>query len=127
MLQCSVRSFPSENHVLQRSNIFSHSHPTQVGSPLVDTHNSGTLAVSASGGFLCWVESLILGLGVPTAIWIVSKLISLSVPAAVHSFLASPFLLWILGGVIVEWSFVIALWFVVRSRSSSLKTSVFGA
>jgi membrane protease YdiL (CAAX protease family) len=70
---------------------------------------------------LCWIESLILGLGVPAAIWVVSKIISVSVPAAVHGSLASRFLLWILGGVIVEWSFVIALWFVLRNRRSSFR------
>ena len=70
---------------------------------------------------LCWTESLILGLGVPGAIWVVSRVISLSVPAAVHGSPASRFLLWILGGAIVEWSFVIALWFVVRSRGSSFR------
>ena len=70
---------------------------------------------------LCWTESLILGLGTPAAIWVVSRIISLSVPAAIHGSLASRFLLWILGGVIVEWSLVIALWFVVRSRRSSFR------
>lgn len=70
---------------------------------------------------LCWVESLILGLGVPGAIWVVSKMITLSVPAAVHGSPASRFLLWILGGVTVEWSFVIALWFLLRNRRSSFR------
>jgi membrane protease YdiL (CAAX protease family) len=70
---------------------------------------------------LCWIESLILGLGVPAAIWVVSKIIAMSVPAAVHGSLASRFLLWIVGGVIVEWSFVIALWFVLRNRRSSFR------
>lgn len=70
---------------------------------------------------LCWIESLILGLGVPAAIWVVSKIISLSLPAAVHGSPASRFLLWILGGVIVEWAFVIALWFVLRNRRSSFR------
>ena len=41
-------------------------------------------ATASSGRLLCWLESLILGLGVPAAIWVVSKLISISVPAAVH-------------------------------------------
>jgi membrane protease YdiL (CAAX protease family) len=62
---------------------------------------------------------LIVGLGIPAAIWIISKLISLSIPAAVHGSAAQRFLLWILGGVIVEWVF--AVWFVLRSRGSSFK------
>jgi membrane protease YdiL (CAAX protease family) len=67
------------------------------------------------------VESLILGLGVPAAIWAVSRLISLSIPAAVHGSQEQRFLLWILGGVVVEWSFVIVVWFVLRTRKSSFK------
>lgn len=69
----------------------------------------------------CWIESLILGLGLPAAIWVVSRIISRSVPAAVHGSPASRFLLWILAGLIVEWSFVMALWFIVRSRHSSFR------
>jgi membrane protease YdiL (CAAX protease family) len=69
----------------------------------------------------CWAESLILGLGVPAGIWVVSKLISLSVPAAVHGSPGQRFLLWIAGGVIVEWVFVVVLWFVLQTRGSSFK------
>jgi membrane protease YdiL (CAAX protease family) len=75
----------------------------------------------SSGRLVCWVESLIVGLGVATAIWITSKLISLSIPAAVHGSPEQRFLLWILGGVIVEWFFVVALWFVLRARGSSFR------
>lgn len=71
---------------------------------------------------ICWTESLILGLGLPAAIWVVSKIITLSFPAAVHGSAASRFLFWILGGVIAEWSFVIVLWFVLRQRHSSFKS-----
>jgi membrane protease YdiL (CAAX protease family) len=67
------------------------------------------------------VESLILGLGIPAAIWIISKLISFFIPAAVHGSPEQRFLLWILGGVIVEWVFVFGLWFVLRNRGSSFK------
>ena len=73
-------------------------------------------ANSPSSQLLCWVESLMLALGIPSAIWAVSKLISLSVPAAVHGSSEQRFLLWIMGGVIVEWLFVIVLWFVLRNR-----------
>ncbi len=86
------------------------------------TRASGVQMDSAlSNRLLCWVESLIVGLGIPAAIWIVSKLISLSIPAAVHGSPQQRFLLWILGGVIVEWVFVVVLWFVLRSRGSSFK------
>lgn len=70
---------------------------------------------------LCWTESLILAFGIPASTWVVWRIISVSFPAAVHGSLASRFLFWILGGVIVEWSFVIALWFVVRRRRSSFR------
>jgi len=88
----------------------------------VDIRTSGVQTASASPNrFMCWLESLILGLGIPAAIWIISKLISFSIPAAVHGSPEQRFLLWILGGVIVEWAFVLGLWFVVRTRESSFK------
>ena len=68
----------------------------------------------------CWLEFLILALGVPAAIWIVSKLISLFIPAAIHGSPEQRYMLWISGG-LVEWLFVIVLWFVLRSRGSSFK------
>ena len=88
----------------------------------MDTGVSAMQTASASPGrLLCWLESLILGLGVPAAIWVISKLISLSIPAAVHGSAEQRFLLWILGGVIVEWVFVVAVWFVLLTRGSSFK------
>ena len=78
-------------------------------------------AVASSGRLLCWLESLIVGLGVPAAIWIVSRLISSSIPAAVHGSAEQRFLLWILGGAIAEWAFVVAVWLVLRTRGSSFK------
>jgi len=78
-------------------------------------------AGAPSGRLLCWVESVMLGLGVPAAIWLVSKLITLSVPAAVHGSREQRFLLWIMAGLIVECSFVLLLWFVLRARGSSFK------
>lgn len=88
----------------------------------MDTNVLKTQTGGASfGRLVCWLESLILGLGIPAAIWAVSKLISFSISAAAHGSAAQRFLLWILGGVIVEWSFVIVLWFVVRSRRSSFR------
>jgi hypothetical protein len=51
-----------------------------------DGHTSvGGYGVTASSSRLhCWVESLVLGLGIPSAIWAVSPVISVSIPAAVH-------------------------------------------
>ena len=74
-----------------------------------------------SGRAQCWVESLILALGVPSAIWVVSKVISLSFPAVVHGSPEQRFLAWLSGGVIVEWLFVIGLWFALQSRGLSFR------
>jgi len=74
-----------------------------------------------SGRLTCWTESLIIGLGVPGTIWVISKIISSSIPAAVNGSPAQRFLLWILGGAIVEWAIVIAVWFRLRARGSSFK------
>ena len=88
----------------------------------MDTHVSKVQTASAaSGRLLCWLESLMVGLGIPAAIWSISKLISLSIPAAVHGSPEQRFLLWILGGVIVEWVFVVVIWFVLRTRGSSFE------
>jgi membrane protease YdiL (CAAX protease family) len=81
---------------------------------------SAARGVSApSGRVTCWTESLIIGLGVPGAIWAISKIISWSTPAAVNGSPAQRFLLWILGGAIVEWALVIGVWFRLRARGSS--------
>ena len=50
----------------------------------------------------CWVESLVLGLGIPSAIWVVSKIIAVSIPAAVHGSPEQRFFFWFIAGVIVE-------------------------
>lgn len=84
------------------------------------TQGSGVRVVRASSGRLqCWVESLVLGLGIPAAIWVVSKLISTSFPAAVHGSPEQRYLFWLSAGVIVEWLFVIGLWFASRRRGLS--------
>jgi membrane protease YdiL (CAAX protease family) len=87
--------------------------------------NTGLSGASSGGSLsarsLCWVESLILGLGIPAGIWAVSHLISLYIPAAVHGSREQRFLFWILGGAIVEWSFVVVIWMVLRSRKSSFR------
>lgn len=83
------------------------------------THASRVKGVTASSSRLqCSVESLILGLGIPSAIWAVSKLISVSIPAAVHGAPEQRFF-WLSAGVVVEWLFVIGLWFVLRRRGLS--------
>jgi len=89
---------------------------------IVDASVSGVQPASASSRrLLCWIESLILGLGMPSGIWAISRLISLYIPAAVHGSREQRFLLWIFGGGIVEWSFVIVLWFSLRARRSSFR------
>ena len=81
--------------------------------------SEGKGAAASSSRLQCWVESLILGLGIPSAIWAVSKLISVSVPAAVHGSPEQRFFFWFSAGVVVEWLFVIGLWFVLRRRGLS--------
>jgi len=75
-----------------------------------------------SGRLQCWVESLLLGLGVPAAIWAVSRLINSSIPAAVHGTREQRFFYWLIAGAIVEWLFVAILWFVLRRRKLSLSS-----
>ena len=69
-----------------------------------------------------WGEFLILGLGLPALIWLVSRLISFSIPAAEQGSPEQRYLLWILGGVIAEWVFVVAVWFLLRKRGSSFES-----
>ena len=76
---------------------------------------------ASPGRLVCWLESFIVGLGIPAAIWMISKLISLSIPAASHGSAEQRFLFWILGGAIAEWGFVVVVWFALRSRGSSFK------
>jgi hypothetical protein len=76
-------------------------------------------AITSSSRKECWVESMILGFGIPAAIWVVSGVISASIPAAVHGSPEQRFFFWFSAGVIVEWLFVIGLWFVVRRRGLS--------
>jgi membrane protease YdiL (CAAX protease family) len=69
----------------------------------------------------CWVESLILGLGIPAMIWSFSKLITSSIPAAVNGSPEQRFFFWFIAGVIAEWLFVIGVWFLLRNRGDSFK------
>jgi membrane protease YdiL (CAAX protease family) len=54
-------------------------------------------------------------------IWCVSKLISVSLPGIAHGSPEQRFLLWISGPAVVEWLFVIALWFLLRNRRISFR------
>jgi membrane protease YdiL (CAAX protease family) len=74
-----------------------------------------------SGRWQCWIESLTLGLGIPTSIWLFSRFITSSVPAAVHGSPEQRFFFWFISGVIVEWLFVVGVWFLLRHRGSSFK------
>jgi membrane protease YdiL (CAAX protease family) len=71
--------------------------------------------------FRCWLESVVLALGVPAAIWCVSNLIKLSIPAALHGSPEQCYLLWIAGGAIVEWMFVFGVALALRGRGLSFK------
>src|SRR5215831_9687905 len=70
----------------------------------------------------CWVDSLALALGIPAGIWVVSKFITASFAAAVHGSPEQRFFFWFSAGVIVEWLFVLGLWFVLRRRRTFFKT-----
>ncbi len=68
-----------------------------------------------------WTEFVILGLGLPAAIWLASKLIQVSVPAATHGSPGERFIWWIAGPAIAEWLFVLGLVLVLRHRRLSFK------
>lgn len=68
-----------------------------------------------------WIEFLILGLGLPAAIWVASKFIKLSIPAVTHGSPGERFLWWIAGPAIAEWLFVIGVVLILRQRQLSLK------
>src|SRR5213594_3189286 len=68
-----------------------------------------------------WTEFVILGLGLPAAIWVASRLIKLSVPASIYGSPGERFLWWIAGPAIAEWLFVLGVVFVLRRRRLSLK------
>jgi membrane protease YdiL (CAAX protease family) len=68
-----------------------------------------------------WTEFVILGLGLPAAIWVASKLIKLSVPSATQGSPEERFLWWIIGPAVAEWLFVLGVVSVLRHRQLSLK------
>jgi membrane protease YdiL (CAAX protease family) len=69
----------------------------------------------------CWIESGVLAFGAPAVIWAVSKVITSYVPAALHGTPEQRYWLWACGGLIQEWSFVGALWLVLRKRGLSFR------
>ncbi len=74
--------------------------------------------VPSTSRIQCWTEALILSLGIPAMIWALSKIISISIPAAVHGSPEQRYLFWFGAGVVVEWVFVIGLWFPLKRRGS---------
>ena len=86
-------------------------------------NNASTLDHGAVNHFpvRLWTEFVILGLGLPAAIWVAAKLIKLSIPAATHGSPGERFLWWIAGPAIAEWLFVLGVVFVLRQRQLSLK------
>ena len=86
-------------------------------------NNPSTLDDDAARHFQTrlWTEFVILGLGLPAAIWVASKLIKLSIPAATGGSPGERFLWWITGPAIAEWLFVLGLVFILRHRQLSLK------
>jgi membrane protease YdiL (CAAX protease family) len=69
----------------------------------------------------CWFESLVLGAGIPLAIWGASRLISFSFAAAVDGSPEERFFYWLIAGVATEWLFVAGLWFALRRRGERFK------
>ena len=68
-----------------------------------------------------WLAWGVLGFGLPAAIAATLKVIRFVIPAALHGSVGQRFLLWTAGPAIAEWLFVLALWFVLRSRKQSFR------
>ena len=81
--------------------------------------SAGQVVHPSSTRSMCWLQSAILGFGLPAVIWAISKLITLFIPAALHGSVEQRFLLNISGGLLAEWLFVVALWFTLRNRGLS--------
>lgn len=74
---------------------------------------------SVPARYACWVDSLFLALGIPAGIWVISKIMTASFPVAAYGYPEQRFFFWFSAGVIVEWLFVVGLWFLLRRRRSS--------
>lgn len=70
----------------------------------------------------CWLDALVLGLGLPAAIWAFSKAVAATVPMAASGTAEQRWVLSLLGGVVAEWLFVVALWIALRRRGSSFRS-----
>jgi membrane protease YdiL (CAAX protease family) len=68
-----------------------------------------------------WLECAILAFGIPALALGLSKAITQVIPAALHGSTGQRFLLNISGGLVAEWFFVIALWFILRARNESFR------
>jgi membrane protease YdiL (CAAX protease family) len=80
------------------------------GAPLSNRRNSKSR---------CWVEAVIVGVGMPAAIWAVTKLIVLAVPTATQGTREERYIWSILEVAIVEWLTVGGLYAVLKARGSS--------
>lgn len=69
----------------------------------------------------CWLEALILGLGLPAAIWAFSQLVKAAFPLSTTGAPEQRWVLSLVGGVVAEWVFIAGLWVVLRSRGSSFR------
>lgn len=78
-------------------------------------------AEHSPGRVRCWIESLVIALGSAAAIWVCSQMVTRFVPASTNGSVAERFLLSLLGGVMAEWVFVIALWLLLRRRGRSFR------
>jgi CAAX protease family protein len=68
----------------------------------------------------CWIEALILGLGLPATIWALAQLVKAAVALSVTGTAEQRWALSLVGGILAEWVFVAGLWMVLKRRGSSL-------
>ena len=86
----------------------------------MDANTAKLQAISTSPDRVrCWIEALILGLGLPAAIWVFSQAVKKTVPLSATGTAEQRWILWLVGGVLAEWVFVAGLWIVLRRRGSS--------
>lgn len=68
-----------------------------------------------------WIESAVLAFGPPAVIWGISRFIVWRIPAATHGSPNERFFWWIAAPALEEWSFVFAIWWLLRRRGSSFR------
>ena len=69
----------------------------------------------------CWVEWVLLGFGLPGLIAGMSTLVTSLIPAAQHGALGERYLWSLVGPVIAEWVFLIAVWLFLNHRHESFR------